>query len=150
MGGEWRHARKRWGFGGFEKRLVVELSRVLASEEDGWLSELAEALRRVLHVVGAGGKVCRERLCLSLPHVEKPFNWKVIKSFVPELRSRKVFRVSGFLCYVYVRYEHSMYISRIHVWLCYMWDHSSVWKRMNPGSINFFYRQTIRLKIIYI
>ena len=40
------------------------------------------------------------------------FNLKVIKSFV------SVFRVSGFLCYLYISYEHSMYISRIHIWLC--------------------------------
>ena len=67
---------------------------------------------------GADGKVVIERLCLSLTYVEKPFNSKVIKIFVPELRSRKVFRVSGFLCYLYMSYEHSMYISHIHVWLC--------------------------------
>ncbi len=66
---------------------------------------------------GADGKVIIERLCISLPYVEKPFNSKLIKSFVPELRS-KVVRVSGFLCYLYMSYEHSMYISRIHVWLC--------------------------------
>ena len=35
-------------FGGFEKS---QLNRVLASEEDGWLSELAEALWRVPRVV---------------------------------------------------------------------------------------------------
>ena len=57
------------------------------------------------------------------PHVEKPFNSKVIKSFVPELRSRKCFCVSGFLCYLHMSYEHFMYISRMyilctfHVWL---------------------------------
>ena len=62
---------------------------------------------------GADGKVVVERLCLSLSHVEKPFNSKVIKSFIPELRSRKVFRVSGFLCYLYMSYEHPMYISRM-------------------------------------
>ena len=48
-------------------------------------------------------------MCLS-PYVEKPFNSKVIKSFVPELRSRKCFCVSRFLCFlcyvIYVRYEH--------------------------------------------
>ena len=38
---------------------------------------------------GTDGKVI-ERLCLS-PYVEKPLNSKVIKSFVPELRSRKCF-----------------------------------------------------------
>ena len=42
--------------------------------------------------VGADGKVIIERLCISLPYVET-FNSKVIKSFVPELRSRYVFFV---------------------------------------------------------
>ena len=38
--------------------------------------------------------VCIKGLCVSLsPYVEKPFNSKVIKSFVPELRSRQVFFV---------------------------------------------------------
>ena len=36
------------------------------------------------------------------PYVEKPFNSKVIKSFVLELRSHKCFCVSGFLCYLYM------------------------------------------------
>ena len=52
---------------------------------------------------GADGKANIERLCLS-PYVEKPFNSKVIKSFVPELRSRYVFfvfRDSSVLC-IYV------------------------------------------------
>ena len=39
---------------------------------------------------GADGKVIIERLCISLPYVET-FNSKVIKGFVPELRSRYVF-----------------------------------------------------------
>ena len=43
---------------------------------------------------GADGKVSIEKLCLS-PYVEKPFNSKVIKSFVPELRSRKYFSCFG-------------------------------------------------------
>ena len=46
------------------------VSWVLASEEEGWLSELAEALRRVPRVVvvvgGADGKVSIERLCITL------------------------------------------------------------------------------------
>ena len=53
--------------------------------------------------VGAGGKVSIEGWYLS-PYVEKPFNSKVIKSFVPELRSRQVFfvfRDSYVLC-IYV------------------------------------------------
>ena len=67
-------------------------------------------------VGGADGKVVIERLCLSLPYVEKPFNSKVIKRFMPELRSHKCFYVSGFLCYLYMSYEHSTYISIS--WVC--------------------------------
>ena len=66
-------------------------SWVPVSEEDSWLSELAEALHRLPHVVGIDGKVSIERLCLSLL-MSKTFKLKkVIKSFVPELRSRKFF-----------------------------------------------------------
>ena len=67
---------------------------------------------------GADGKVSIERLCLT-PYVEKPFNSKVIKSFVPELRSLQCFRVSVFLCYIWTFYEHYMYVSHIHVCVCY-------------------------------
>ena len=66
----------------------------------------------------ADGKVIIERLWISLPYVET-FNSKVIKGFVPELRSRECFCVSGFLCSMYICYEHSMYVSHIHVWVCY-------------------------------
>ena len=59
---------------------------------------------------GANGKVSIERLYLS-PYVEKAFNSKV-----PELSSRCV---SGFLCYLWTFYEHYMYVSHIHVWVCY-------------------------------
>ena len=52
---------------------------------------------------------------LLSPYVEKPLNSKVIKSFVPELRSRKCFSCSRSLCSIYI-YEHPMYISHIHVY----------------------------------
>ena len=72
-------------------------SGVLASKEDCCLSGLAEirpvVCGRCRTWFGADGKVSIERLCLSLPYVEKPFNSKLIKSFVPELRSRQVFFV---------------------------------------------------------
>ena len=61
--------------------------------------------------VGSDGKASIEMFCLS-PCGEKLLNSKVIKSFVPELRSRKCFRVTGFLCFMYKCYEHSMYVSR--------------------------------------
>ena len=51
---------------------------------------------------GADGKASIERLCLS-SYVEKPFNSKVIKSFVPEQRSRKCFSCFGIpMFYVYM------------------------------------------------
>ena len=94
----------------FEKKSV---SWVFASEEKGWLSELAE----VPHVVGGWWNSRHRKIVHLSPYVEKPFHSKVIKSFVPELRSRKVFRVSGFLCYLYMSYEHSIFISHPCIWL---------------------------------
>ena len=100
--------------GGFGEIWEKSVGWVTGLEEDGWLSGP--------HVMGVGadGKVSIERLCLS-PYVEKPLISKVIKSFVPELRSRK-----SFLCFripmfyvICVRYEHYMYVSQIHVWVCY-------------------------------
>ena len=78
---------------------------------------------------------------LLSPYVEKTFNSKVIKSFVPELRSRKCFFfffffcfVSGFLCYLCMSYEHSMYISHIHVWLCNILAPEAPQNEMPMGS----------------
>ena len=73
---------------------------------------------------GGGGrwKSQHRKIVHLSPYVEKPFNSKVIKSFVPELRSRKVFRVSGFLCYLYMSYEHSMYISHICIMGMLQWE----------------------------
>ena len=63
------------------------------------------------------GIVVIERLCLSLPFVEKLFNSKVIKSFVPELRSRQVFffYVSGFLLSIYELLTFYVHFTRIHI-----------------------------------
>ena len=74
---------------------------------------------------GADGKVVIERLCLSPPYVEKTFNSKVIKSFVPELRSRKCFSCFGipmlYMCVMNVMNilctGMGISISHIHIWL---------------------------------
>ena len=65
---------------------------------------------------GADEKVSIERWYLS-PYVEKHFNSKVIKSFVPELSSRECFSWvrDSYVLSIYVRYEQSMYISRGYV-----------------------------------
>ena len=63
------------------------------------------ALWRVPHVLGGGGrwkKQHRKIVPLS-PYIEKPLNSKVIKGFVPELRSRKCFSCFGIpMFYVYM------------------------------------------------
>ena len=110
----------RGGFLGIWKK-SVEFSS--ASGEDGWLSlahhGLVAGATRVGVGVGADGKASMERLCLS-PYVEKPFDSKVIKSFVPELRSRKCFSCFGiprFYVYMlwtfYVRFTYP-YLDMLH------------------------------------
>ena len=61
---------------------------------------------------GADGKASIERWYLS--YVEKPLNSKVIKSFVPELRSCKCF--SGFLCYICAL--GTLWTFCVPVWIC--------------------------------
>ena len=69
--------------------------------------------------VGGGGRWKSQHRKI-VPHslCRETFNSKVIKGFVPELRSR-AFRVSGFLCSMYICYEHSMYVTHIRIWLWY-------------------------------
>ena len=116
----------RGGFWGIWEKSV---SRVLAPEED---SDFRSSPRPcgecctwcVCVWGGADGKVVIERLCLSLPYVEKPFNSKVIKSFVRELRNRQVFFVfrDSYVIYIWVMNvlctSMNMSISHNHVWLC--------------------------------
>ena len=105
-----KRARRIWG--GWKKS---ELSP--ASEEDGWhslarRSQASGLVAGATRLGGADGKSSIKRLCLS-PYVEKPFNSKVINSFVPELRSRKwfsCFEIPMFSVYMlwtfYVRYTY--------------------------------------------
>ena len=93
---EWRHAPEACveDLGKFEKVSSWELD----SEREGstfgtrW-GQTNLCATGVARVLGEDGKVIIERLCTSLPYVET-FNSKVIKGFVPELRSRYVFFVS--------------------------------------------------------
>ena len=64
---------------------------------------------------GADEKARIERMCIFLPYVET-FNSKVINGFVPELRSRyEFFRISRFLCSMYICNERPMSISHISI-----------------------------------
>ena len=108
----------------FEKSQLVEFCRRKKKVD---FSLLAEALWQVSHMVWGRWKSQHRKNVYLSPYVEKPFNSEVIKSFVPELRSRQVFfscfRIPVLSIYVrYGHYEHSVYISHISVsWICYMY-----------------------------
>ena len=78
---------------------------------------LRRPLWRVPHVLGQGRWKSQHRKIVPLsPYVDKPLNSKVIKSFVPELRSL-------FYIYIYIYInKHSMYIS--HIALSWLWYRS--------------------------
>ena len=105
----WRHTPEaHGGFGGFWKRQLVELS--------SWLRRRQLAFTCLLKPGQSWGgrwkSQNRKNVYLS-PYVEEPLNSKVIKCFIPELRSCKCFRILRFLCSMYICYEHFMYISHI-------------------------------------
>ena len=94
---------------------LVELSYVLPREKTVGFRLLAEARPD-------GGRGCRwksqnrKNVYLS-PYVEEPLNSKVIKSFLPELRSRYVFFEfrDSYVLYIYVM-NILMYISHTSVY----------------------------------
>ena len=68
----------RGGFWEIEKSQRVDF---FASEEEGWLSQLAEALCRVPHVVWGRWKSQPRTIVYLPPYVEKPFLLKGNKKF---------------------------------------------------------------------
>ena len=106
-GYEWRHAPEARG--GFWEIWKVSGVENKTPNGKGRLSGLAEGRRicalRAPHEMrgGVDEKVIIERLCISFTYVEEPLNSKVIKSFVPELRSRNCFSCFGIpMFYVYM------------------------------------------------
>ena len=90
----------------------VEL--ISASGEGGWLSLARGSLGQVSHEMGAGGcwaddKARIERMCIALLMSKNLYTLKVIKSFVPELRSHKWFscsKIPMFYIYIYIYIFH--------------------------------------------
>ena len=79
---------------------------------------------------GADGKVIIERLCISLPYVKKPLNSTVIKSFVPERRSRKCFSCFGIpMLYVYMLWTFYVHFTRIRI-MSIVHNYITVFKQM--------------------
>ena len=113
---KWRHAPEaRGGFWEILKNQRVENWTLNETVDFRLLTETIVA--GATHVGGGADEKARiERLCLS-PYVKEPLNSKVIKRFVPgKKKLLGVFRISRFLCSMYVCNEHPMYISHIHVY----------------------------------
>ena len=76
-----------------------------------------------LGVARGGGVGCRwksqhRKIVFHSPYVEKPFNSKVIKSFVPELRSRQVFFVFRDSYVIYICASWTLWTFCVPVWIC--------------------------------
>ena len=119
-------ARRIWGI---LKKSVRELSP--ASEEDGWLSLARGGLGQVSYEMEGGWrwKSQHKKIVPLSPYVEEPLNSKVIKSFVPELRSRKCFScVEIPIFYVLslwtfdVRFTHSHIMVMVHPPGSHIWQ----------------------------
>ena len=119
--------RTRGGFEGFWKSQLVELSP--ASGEDGWLSFARWGLGQVSHeMVGCRWKSQNRKNVYLSPYVEEPLNSKVIKSFVPELRSLKCFscfEIPMFYVYIYMNIICPFRISVSGYWTCILWESNS-------------------------
>ena len=136
---EWRHAPEARG--GFWEILKKSVSWDNTLDEDGWLFEKVSELRRDLPRgktvgfrlltetfvagatrVGGGGRwKSQNRKIMPLsPYVEKPLNSKVIKSFVPEQRSRYVFfEFRDRMFYVYMKWTSHVHFAYSCIWLWY-------------------------------
>ena len=120
----WRHAPEaRGGFGGFWKS---QLSWELDTEREGstfgarWSRRICAL--RVPHEMGRGRWKSQNRKNVYLsPYVDEPLNSKLIKSFVPELRSRKCFSCFVIpMFYVYILWTFYVRLTHSHIWLWYI------------------------------
>ena len=94
------------------------LKKVNRVETRHWTRRLVFACSRG-PLWGGRWKYQHRKIVPLSPYVEKPLNSKVIKSFVPEQRSRKCF--SCFEIPMFYLYGYSMYVSHIAIsWLWYM------------------------------
>ena len=101
--------------------ILKKVSRVenWTPNKKSWLSLASGGLGQVSHEMGGRWKSQNRKNVYLSPYVEEPLNSKVIKGFVPELRSRYVFfeiRDSYYLCiYIWTVYVHFAY-SCIQLW----------------------------------
>ena len=130
----------RGGFGGFEKSQLVEFLRPNRKVVFRGSPRPCGGCHTWF---GADGKVSIERWYLS-PYVEKPLNSKVIKSFVPELRSRKCFSCFGIpMLSIYELWTYYVYFT----YSCMGMLHWFIWYRdqdYNPPHICW------KIKVLFI
>ena len=109
----------------FEKSQLVEFLPGIKKVDfhgPSWPDEFVRYGRRAF--VGFESWLCKSsqhRRIVSLsPYVEKPFNSKVIKNFVPELRSRKCFLCFGIpMLYMYELWTFYVYFT--YPYICLLW-----------------------------
>ena len=115
-------------FGRFEKVSWVEFClgrRRLAFACS--LKPVQWPLWRVPHMLAGGRWKSQNRKNVYLsPYVEEPLNSKVIKSFVPELRSRKCFSCFEIPMFYVYKYEHAMSISHMAFIMAMVHKHFSL------------------------
>ena len=133
-GCEWRHEPEVCAedFGRFEKSQLIEscLGR-------RWLT-FACSLWPCIRCARGLGQM--EKSGVSLSFCRKTFKLKGNKKFRTwTKKSLSAFRVLGFLCSMYMCYEHFMYISHIHVWLCYIYIYIYMSLSVTATKGNLFY-----------
>ena len=121
-------ARRIWGI---LKKVKVEK---WAPNEKGWLSFARRGLGQVLHEMGGcrWKSQNRKKVYLS-PYVKEPLNSKVIKSFVPELRSR----------YVFFGFWDSYVLSLWTFDVCFTHSHIMAMVHSDCNSVNCFYLKVL-------
>ena len=110
--------RSTWRIWGISKKSVSWVELSTASAEGSRLSLARGGLRQVSHGMGGRWKSQNRKNVYLSPYVEEPLNSKVIKSFIPELRSHK-----SLLCfeipmlYVYMLWTFYVHFAYSCIWL---------------------------------
>ena len=143
---EWRHAPEaRGGFWNLKKVSRVE-TRHRTRRVD--FRSLAEALGRCRTRCGGRWKSQNRKIVHLFPYVETPLNLKVMKSVVPERRSRKCFSCFEIpMFYVYMLWTSHIHFAYSCIWLWYRWNCDGVslrtyfWNllRVKPRKYGFKY-----------
>ena len=125
----------RGGFGGGDLKKVswVESCR---PKKKGDFRSLAKVLCRMRTWFGADGKV----RCISLLMSKNLLTQKVIKKFHTWTKKSYVFFVirDSYVLRIYICYEHSMYISHIHIMGMLQYD-VKYWKKKKSCCIRHYY-----------